>query len=104
MWCNAVHMLAGTHDPSMIAVLRPFLKDRVVAGDGRMWLDRTPVRACDQAAIAIASLLGDKHFADGGIMASGAGIRNVRVSYPKWDEWDQKIAELQKRLDALPKK
>jgi hypothetical protein len=26
---------------------------------------------------------------------------NARDSYPKWDEWDKKIAELQKQLDAL---
>jgi hypothetical protein len=105
MWCNAVNMLAQSHDLAMIAVLRPFLKNKVVAGDGSYWFeDRTPLRACDKTAIAISQLLGDKNFAGGGFAMSGAGIRNVRDSYRKWDEWDKKIAELQKSLDALPKK
>jgi hypothetical protein len=105
MWCNAVSMLAGSHDLAMIAVLRPFLKNKVVAGDGSYWFeDKTPLRACDKAAIAISLLLGDKNFADGGFAISGAGIRNVRDSYRKWDEWDKKIGELEKRLDELPKK
>lgn len=103
MWCNAVQMLAKSHDLTMNAVLRPFLKVKVVAGDGTMWSDKTPLRACDKAAIAITSLLGDKNLADGGWAYSGAGIRSVQDTYPKWDEWDQKIIQLQKRLDALPK-
>jgi hypothetical protein len=48
-------------------------------------------------------LLGEKDFVDQPIGMSGMPDRNVRDSYPKWNEWDQKIAELQKQLDALDK-
>jgi hypothetical protein len=105
-WCDAVQMLGETHDPAMIKVLRPFLKYKVIAGDGTMWAgsEYTPLRACDKAAMAIKQLLGDDDFAYAGNGFSSSGFRNVRDSYPKWDEWDKKIAELQKRLDALPVK
>ena len=71
-----------------------------------MWFGRepAPVRACDKAAMAIKQILGDADFAYAGFSFSSAGIRDVRESYPKWDEWDKIIAELQKRLEALPKK
>jgi hypothetical protein len=103
MWCNAVNMLAKTHDAAMIEVLRPFLKDKVVAGDGAMWLDYEPLRACDEAAIAIKKLLGEKDPANGGYGFSGGFVAKPGATYPKWTEWDKKIAELQKRLDALQK-
>jgi hypothetical protein len=103
MWCNAVGMLAKTHDPAMIEVLRPFLKNKVVAGDGLLSIDRTPLRACDEAAIAISSLLGDTRFAEDGMIYSG-GAMKTQDNYPKWKGWDRKIGELQKRLDGLPKK
>jgi hypothetical protein len=103
MWCNAVRMLSETHDPTMIAVLRPYLKDKAMAGDGGYWMvkDNPPVRACDRAAIAIKQLVGEKGFAHEAIGMPGLPYWNVRDSYPKWDEWDGKIAELQKQLDAL---
>jgi len=105
MWCNAVQMLAKTHDTAMLAVLRPFLKDKVMAGDGSYWMaeDRPPLRACDKAAIAIKKLLGMQDFNNREIFTSGMPCRKVRDSHPKWIEWDKNIAELQKHLDALPK-
>jgi hypothetical protein len=105
MWCNAVRLLAKTHDSEMIAVLRPFLKDEVVAGDGGYWMakDTAPLRACDNAAIAIKQLLGEKNFPNEVIGMSGIPYSKTRESYPKWNEWDQRIAELQRQLDALDK-
>jgi hypothetical protein len=105
MWCNAVRMLSESHDRKMFAVLRPFLKNKGLAGVGGYWMveGNPPLRACDQAAIAIKRLLGEKDFVDQPIGMSGMPDRNVRDSYPKWNEWDQKIAELQKQLDALDK-
>ena len=108
MWCNAVQMLAKTRDSAMLVVLRPFLRDKVVAGDGSYWMveDRPPLRACDKAAIAIKELLGEEYqyLTDGAIGMTGIPYWKMHGSYPKWDEWDKKIAELQKRLDAPPKK
>ncbi len=109
MWCNAVNMLAQTHDSEMLAVLRPYLKDKGLAGDGSYWrgdgdtLERafTPGRACDRAAIAIKQLLGERDSVDEPTATPGIVFREVRDTYPKWDEWDSKIGELQKRLDAL---
>jgi hypothetical protein len=103
MWCNVVRMLAQTHDRAMIAVLRPFLKDKVVAGDGAVE-GGEPLRACDEAAMAIKQLLGDKTSEDDQFVISGVGVGNVRDSYPEWDEWDKRIVDLQKRLDGLPEK
>jgi hypothetical protein len=108
MWCNAVGMLAQTRDAGMIAVIRPFLKDEVVAGDGMVWIARgsgiQPLRACDETAVAIRKLLGDADSPDGGYGMSGGFVPKPGTSYPKWHEWDKKIGELQKRLDALPLK
>jgi hypothetical protein len=108
IWCNAVGMLAKTHDAGMIAVIRPFLKDEIVAGDGALWIPQgsglQPLRACDEAAIAIRKLLDDLDSADGGYAMSGGFVAKPGASYPKWREWDKKIGELQKRLDALPQK
>lgn len=103
MWCNAVAMLAKTHDLAMIAVLRPFLKSTGMAGDGGYWMveGNPPLRACDRAAIAIKQLLTGKDYAREPIGMPGMPYWNVRDSYPKWEEWDKKIAELQKQLDAL---
>jgi HEAT repeat protein len=102
MWCNAVRMLAETHDPAMIPVLRPFLKDYILAGDGALWRDQTPVRACDEAAFAIKRLLGDKDFPAWSY--SNGVVHSARNSYPKWDEWDKKFAALENRLDSLANK
>lgn len=105
MWCNALRMLAKSHDLAMLAVMRPFLKDKTLAGDGSYWMekDRPPLRACDKAAINIKELLGEKDFIEGEIGMPGTPYWKVHDSYPKWEEWDKKIAELQKRLDRLPK-
>ncbi len=103
MWCNAINMLAQTHNLAMVTVLRPFLKDKVVAGDGSMWIEnRTPLRACDKAAISINQLLGDTENFEPGIAMSGIINLNTHDSYPEWDKWDKKIAKLQKRLDMQP--
>ena len=87
----------------MIAVLRPFLKNRGMAGDGGYWMveGNPPLRACDTAAIAIKQILAGKAYAPEPIGMPGMPYRNLRDSYPKWDEWDKTIAELQKQLDAL---
>jgi hypothetical protein len=105
MWCNAVRMLSESHDRKMLAVLRPLLKSKAMAGDGSYWMveGNPPLRACDMAAIAIKRLLGEKDFVDQPIGMPGMPDRKVRDSYPKWDEWDKKIVALQKRLDAVDK-
>jgi hypothetical protein len=100
LWCNAVGLLAETHDRAMIAVLRPFLRDKVVAGDGSYWANEAPVRACDEAAVAIGDLLGEKEFAHSARTMAGTAYGKAHNSYPEWKEWDERIAELQKRLDA----
>jgi len=104
LWCNAARMLAETHDEAMLAVLRPFLTNKVMAGDGSYWMvaDDPPLRACDEAALAIEELM-EKVFTNGPVGMPGIPYWNVHASYPIWIEWDNNIAELQKRLDALPK-
>ncbi len=102
MWCYALQMLAKTHDSEMIPVLRPFLTNKGMAGDGCYWIVEAnpPLRACDRAAITIRQLLGERNSVEP-IGMPGLPYWNVRESYPKWDEWDGKIAELQQQLDAL---
>lgn len=100
MCCNVVRLLALTHDRAMIAVLRPLLKDKVVAGDGAEERG-APLRACDEAALAIKRLLGDRN--SGQYVISG-GLIHTLGSYPEWDEWDKRIVDLQKCLDGLPEK
>jgi hypothetical protein len=95
-WCIAVPMLAKTHDPAMLAVLRPFLANKGMAGGGSYWMTEgdPPLRTCDEAAIAISELLREKDFTRDGIGMPGRPYWKVHDTYPKWVEWDKKIAEL----------
>ena len=107
----------------MVSVLRPYLKEKDLAEDtGTVGYGITTMRICDEAALAINSLLNLKlvfpHSWPGmfltGSLISTNGTNVVRWSShfkgvdeiwsgqdPAWEEWDKKIAELQKTLDAL---
>jgi hypothetical protein len=125
MWCNAIWMLGESHDPAMVSVLRPYLKEKDLAYDpGTLGDGITTSRICDDAARAINLLLNLKlefprsdMFLFGGhnVLTNGtnviswkshsaAGVNIWSGSDPTWKEWDNKIVELQKRLDALPEK
>ena len=53
-----------------------------------------------QMAVAIEKLRGEK--GDDDEVFGWAGTREkVRDSYPKWTEWDKRIAELDERLDVI---
>ncbi len=97
-WIYGLGMLGLTHDHAMIAVLRPFLADKTPVSQ----IDRgTPLRVSELASNAILQLLGDPPLYFGG--ESGIGPDAYPGPHPLWDDWDKQIAELQKRLDALPK-
>lgn len=124
MWCNAVRMLGESHDPAMVSLLRPYLKDKALANDpGGIGAGITTMRVCDDAAEALYSLLnlklevprsdmflfGHENFTNGTnvdiwICHSATGNAVWPGFDPVWNEWDKRIAELQKHLNALTKK
>jgi hypothetical protein len=122
-WCNAMQMLGKTHDRAMINVLRPYLKEKDLAGDGgNLGAGISTLRICDEAAMAISSLLGEEwSFPDtdddiGELFDSSDNASIPKFTYydkkqnkwdtwqgynPAWKEWDKKITKLEKHLDAM---
>jgi len=97
---NAMMLLGHTHDRAMIAILRPFLSNKTVDGNGVESLKHTPLRVCEMAANAIYALLGEPP----PYMGMEPGVGNFPPGpYAEWDEWDQQNAALAQRLDAMPK-
>jgi hypothetical protein len=92
--------LALTHDRGAIPILRPFLADKTIdqftSTSSNMPLGVTPMRYCELAADAIGKILGEPEMVNPWMRA--------KVSrggpYPEWEDWDRKIAALQRRLDA----
>lgn len=97
-------LLAKTHDRAAIGVLRPFLSDKTIdhytSLSSNMPAGRTPMRYSELAANGILRLLGEPILFDPWKRAVATGI----APYPEWAEWDRKIATLQQRLDAMPKR
>ena len=119
-WCNSVQMLAETHDPAMVCSLRPFLKQKDLAYDpGGLGDGFTTMRICDEAAEAINQLLdlkinfrpSDMYLIGGhDVFTNGTTVtiwqeepkdRTWSGYDPAWKDWDEKIADMEKRLDAL---
>lgn len=94
-------MLALTHDPSLLKVLRPYLTDSTLdsftSASSNMPHGVTPMRYSELAANAICRLLGEP------IMFSPYRRSKAPSGgpYPEWAEWDMRLAALQQRLDAL---
>lgn len=99
-WHSVFQSLAQTRDPAMVPVLRRFLKIKIIDGEGLIGGERTPRRVCDSAAVAIKTLLG--YPLEREDISSYSGVGWEPKDYPKWKEWDQKIEELEKQLDAAP--
>jgi hypothetical protein len=95
-------LLALTRDRRMMQVLRPYLTnkthDRSAVTSSNMSGGVIPMRFSELAANAICRLLGEPiMFPERQWAPVGEG------PYPEWDEWDKKIAELQRRLDTIVK-
>jgi len=90
-----------THDqPVTILTLRPLLKVKTVSDRAS---GRVLKRVCDLAFTDIKRLLGDPLVLEDRAFAGGAGHYAVPEGewLAKWKEWDQKIDEMEKRLDIL---
>jgi hypothetical protein len=123
-WFYPIIILGKTHDPAMASVLRPYLKDKDLADDpGGLNNGKTTMRICDEAEMAIDSLLdlkvgvwnadmflvGYDVFTNGTtvthwqshMMGSAADDKPWTGFDPVWKVWDKRIAKLEKRLDAM---
>jgi hypothetical protein len=91
-------MLALTHDPTLIKVLRPYLDDGTLdtftSQSSNMPYGVTPMRYSELAANAICRLLGEP------IMFSPHKRSKAPAGgpYPEWAEWDKQLAALRRRL------
>jgi hypothetical protein len=89
------------HDqPVTILTLRPLLKVETVSDRAH---GRVLKRVCDLAFTDIKLLLGDPLVPEDRSFPGGAGHYAVPEEEwrAKWREWDQKIDEMEKRLDTL---
>ncbi len=100
-WYKSLTTLAETHDEAMVTVIRPFLKVKNISSIHLVAGNYAPIRDCEVASNAIHHLLGDVEIIPYTTLSASIPLK---FSYPEWLEWDQKIVELEKRLDALPKK
>jgi hypothetical protein len=93
-------MLAMTRDRALVKVLRPYLSDRTVVtsqSSNDLWTGLTPMRYSELAANAICVLLGEPLM----VVPWERARAPAGGPYPEWAEWDKRLAELRKRLDAM---